>query len=74
MEPLMDCAEKLQRDGPTASYKFKHRSVDVPSPVPETCRSPKIVDRDESRRSLPSRFSTLEYSQHELFYSSLCIW
>jgi hypothetical protein len=27
-----------------------------PSPSPETCRSPKIVDRDESRRSLRVAF------------------
>jgi hypothetical protein len=31
---------------------------------------PKIVDRDESRRSLPFAFQDLEYSQYELFYSS----
>ena len=56
MKPLMDYAQELQRDGPTVSYKFKHRSVDAPSPFPETCRSPKIVDRDESRRSLRFAF------------------
>jgi hypothetical protein len=48
--PLRSCEETV------LIYKFKRRSVDVPSPSPETCRSPKIVDRDESRRSLRVAF------------------